>query len=167
MFRILTLASAAALMLGACTTIESAPDADSLGQGELHFPTRKVNNLDDANLRTIRGDLIESGNCLYLTNVTGQPSSRRYVVTWPSNTRIERRQVSGSRTNLEVVSVGAEFNDNTRSVAEVPSRVEVLGMLKNEPFVHSGRFKTQRNSGCVANQYAPVRTWRRVGASRT
>lgn len=162
--------AAAALLFGtlsvsACTTT-SDTSADTLRAGELHFPTRRVNNLDDAMLTTMRGDLVEMDNCLYLTNVRNQPSGRRYVVTWPSNSRIERRELSGSRTQLEVVSAGAEFNDNTRSAATIPSRIEFLGMLKNERFEHGPRFNVQRNQGCQGDRYAPIRTWRTVGTVR-
>ena len=155
-------------VLSACTTASMQKDPTELRVGDIHFPTRKVDNLVTADLRTVRGDLVQMDNCLYLTNVTGKMASRRYVVTWPSNSVVEREQMRSGGTKLEVVSRAAQFNDNTRSVVTVPSRIEVLAQLVEEPFNgRSSRLKNSTVSGCAAQGTARVRTFREVGSSRS
>ena len=168
---LITMAAAAALIapaLTGCTTASMEKDPTALRAGDIHFPTRKMDNLNDADLMTHRGDLIQMDNCLYLTNIRGKAASRRYAVTWPSNATVEREQMRGGSTKLEVVSRAAQFNDNTRSVVTVPSRIEVLAQLVDEPFNgNSARLKKSNVSGCKASGTARVRTFREVGSSRT
>ena len=165
----LALVAAAALStagLSACTTSTMEKDPTAMRVGDIHFPTRKMDNLNDADLSTMRADLVQMDNCLYLTNVRGKISSRRYAVVWPSNATVERKQMRGGASKLEVVSRAAQFNDNTRSVVTVPSRVEVLAQLVDEPFNgNSARLKPSSVSGCRAAGTARVRTFREVGTA--
>ena len=165
MTKIFITAICASALLGACTTVQTQDGTPSLKAGEIHFPTRSVNNLPDAALTTIRGNLVEDGKCLYLTNVSGKASNNKYIVTWPSNSRIERQQ-KGSGTQLVAVSAGAEFNDNTRSVADIPSRVEFMGILAKVEDAQPGTLKSQMISDCRSSGIARVRTWKTVGAVR-
>ena len=162
---LLAITAIAAFSITACSTVQTTDNTPALKAGEIHFPTRSVDNLPDVALTTIRGNLIEEGKCLYLTNVTGKSSVNKYVVTWPSNSRIERQQ-KGSGTQLVAVSAGAEFNDNTRSVADIPSRVEFMGILAKVEDAQPGTLKAQMVRDCRSSGIARVRTWKTVGSVR-